>query len=72
MGRDKKKKNTGQYTGIMQVVWSEIMAWINVVFGENRAKFKKKTGFHPRQAWDKGTFISNHNNIQTHSQQWDK
>lgn len=34
--------------------------------------FKKKTGFHPRQAWDKGTFISNHNNIQTHSQQWDK
>lgn len=56
----------------MQVVWSEIMAWINVVFGENRAKFKKKTGFHPRQAWDKGTFISNHNNIQTHSQQWDK
>lgn len=39
MGRDKKKKNTGQYTGIMQVVWSEIMAWINVVFGENRAKF---------------------------------
>lgn len=47
----------------MQVVWSEIMAWINVVFGENRAKFKKnKTGFHPRQAWDKGTFISNHNN----------
>lgn len=29
----------------MQVVWSEIMAWINVVFGENRAKFKKKLAF---------------------------
>lgn len=49
-GGGTKNKNTGQYTGIMQVVWSEIMAWINVVFSQNTANNLRQNVFHPGQA----------------------